>query len=550
MPKPSKKRVARQPRTLRQRAEAILAERRQEPADMPVADLHRLVHELQLHQIELDMQNEELRRAQLELQTAHDRYADLYDFAPVGYLRLDGDGVIVEANLTATQLFGVPRTHIIGHRLTDWVAVEAQDTVYRHRLQVFAEATTHTCNLWMQRQDGTPFYAQLKSLARREAAEASLYWRLALIDLTALRQQAEEQLAWNAAIVDNSRDAIIGTTLDGTIVSWNAAAERLHGYRASDVIGHSIDLIAPPHDHQPSFLLAAMQHRERVAVYETQCLNKSGTRHDVSLTLSPIQTRDGTVIGVSVIVRDITVHKQREAKLRATEQALRQSHTRLRRLSRRQQRVQERERARIARELHDELAQRLTILQIDIVWLMEQKPVSPETHERLCSMSVQVDHLDKAMHRIATELRPLLLDDLGLLAAIEWQLEEMGRRTGLTYSLQAPSEVDMQLGDDQTTALFRIFQEALTNVVRHAEASRVEVRVRQDAASVCLEIIDNGKGATLTQQSQRDALGLLGMQERAQLWGGEVTIKSQPGTGTTVIVRLPCRGTEDEKESP
>jgi len=539
------------PSTLRQRAEATLAERRQNLADMPIADLHRLVYELQLHQIELDRQNEELRQAQVELKAAYDRYADLYDFAPVGYLRLNADGVILETNLTAVQLLGVSRSHMIGHRVSDWVAPEAQDTIRRHCLQVFAETTTHTCNLCMQRQDGTPFYAQLKSLARREVEEAPLHWRLALTDLTALCRQAEEQLAWNAAIVDNSRDAIFGTTLEGTIVSWNAAAERLYGYRALEVMGHSIDLLAPPEPgHEPSCLLAVMQSGERVELFETQHLTKDGTCLEVSLTLSPIQTRDGAVIGLSVIARNIAARKQREAKLRAAEQALRQSHAQLRRLARRQQQIQERERAHMALEIHDEVAQLLTIFQIDLVWLMDQHPMSPELHERLRSMSAQVDHLDQAVHRIATELRPRLLDDLGLLAAIEWQLEEVQRRTGLTYALQVPSEAETRLDADRTTALFRIFQEALTNVVRHAEASRVQVQVHQDAEGVSLEIIDNGKGFTVTPQAQREALGLLGMYERARLWGGDVTIEGQPGSGTTVIVRMPYRAAEDAEASP
>ena len=539
-----------EPCTLRQRAEATLAERRQDLADIPVADLHRLVYELQVHQIELDLQNEELRQAQVALQAAHDRYADLYDFAPVGYLRLDATGVILEANSTATQLLGVPRRHLIGQRLTEWVAPEAQDTIHRHRLQVVAETTTHTCSLCMQRQDGTPFYAQLKSLARREVEEAPLHWYLALTDQTALRQ-AEEQVAWNAAIVDHSRDAIISTTPDGTIVSWNAGAERLYGYRTPEVIGRPLDLLAPPeHAHEPSCLLAVMQRGERVEFFETKHLTQDGTRLEVSLTLSPIQTRNRAVIGVSIIARNITLRKQREMKLLATERALRQSRVQLRRLAWRQQQIQERERACIAQEIHDEVAQLLTILQIDIAWLMDQCPGSPEMYTRLRNMSAQVDYLDKAVHRIATELRPRLLDDLGLLAAIEWQLEEVQRRTGLTYTLQVSPEADMRLDDNPTTALFRIFQEALTNVVRHAEASRVKVRVHQDAEGVCLEIIDNGKGFTVTPQSQRNALGLLGMHERAHLWGGDVTIEAQPGSGTTVTVRMPYRAAEDAEASP
>ena len=133
MPHTPRKRAARAHRTLRQRAEASLHMTSQDFAEMPVADLQRLTYELQIHQIELEMQNDELRRNQFEFQTARDRYVDLYDFAPVGYLSLDVDGVILETNLTATQMFGVTRSRLRRRRLSDFVAPEAQDTLYFHR---------------------------------------------------------------------------------------------------------------------------------------------------------------------------------------------------------------------------------------------------------------------------------------------------------------------------------------------------------------------------------------------------------------------------------
>jgi signal transduction histidine kinase len=155
-------------------------------------------------------------------------------------------------------------------------------------------------------------------------------------------------------------------------------------------------------------------------------------------------------------------------------------------------------------------------------------------------MVTQVDELDQTMRRIAIELRPPMLDDLGLLATLEWQIEEVHQRTGLTYTIQLPDEYT-PLDIDRTTALFRIFQEALTNVVRHASASRVDICVVQDAKAVYLVIRDNGQGMTATRQSQRHALGILGMHERAQVWGGEVTIQSHRVSGTTVTVRMPYR---------
>jgi PAS domain S-box-containing protein len=393
----------------------------------------------------------------------------------------------------------------------------------------------------MQRQDGTPFYAQLKSLARRDSDTDPFSWRLALIDLTAQRQQAEAQLAWSAAIVDFSHDAIIGTMLDGSIVSWNAGAVRMYGYAAAEVVGRSITLLAPLQRRNEFFhLTASLQHNIAVKDYETQRLHKDGSQLEVSLTYSLIKDRHGGVIGISVINRDITLRTQHEAQLNVNEQALRQSQAQLRRLVRHQQQRQEQERAAMAREIHDELAQTLTSLHMDIAWLSTHLSSTPATHERLQAITSQVHDLDTAAHRIAMELHPRLLDDLGLLAAIEWQLEDVQRRVGLLYALQVPAAA-IPLEPARATALFRVFQEALSNVVRHAQASQVTVRIVQDPKGVCLSVIDNGKGIPPARRRERTALGLLGMHERARLWDGKVTIKGSRGKGTTVTVRMPCQ---------
>jgi PAS domain S-box-containing protein len=514
----------------------------QDTTDLSAYELQRLVHELRLHQIELDLQNEELHRAQAALEATRSRYADLYEFAPVGYLSLDAEGIILEVNLTGSELLGMPRSRLRRRRFSDFVApdVDAQDAFYRHRQQACGEATSCTCNLWMQRQDGAPFYAQLKSLVRHDGEHTPLQWHLALIDLTALREQAEAQLAWTAAIVESSHDAVIGATQEGYIVSWNTGAQHLYGYAAADVLGRPLAILASPECREETQrLLSTMQRGKRVEIHETLHQTQDDRRIAVSLTLSPIYKRDGSIIGVSMICRDITARKQREAQLRDTEQALRQSQTQLRRLAWRQHQKQEQERKRMAQEIHDELTQSLTLLHIDLAWLMERPGITPEVQERLQAIVAQVNDLDQVMHRIAMELRPPLLDDLGLLAALEWQLEEIHRRTDLTYTLQLPSAF-LSLDPDRATVVFRIFQEALTNVIRHAKASHVDVQVIQDGEVIVLVVRDNGKGISAGQQAHRNALGLLGMRERAELWGGEVRVTGQAGRGTTVTVRMPC----------
>jgi len=154
----------------------------------------------------------------------------------------------------------------------------------------------------------------------------------------------------------------------------------------------------------------------------------------------------------------------------------------------------------------------------------------------------------QAVRRIGTELRPDILDDLGLTAAIEWQLQDVCRRSGMTYRLDLPAG-EIALGQAQTTAIFRIFQEALTNVLRHAAAAKIRVRMDQQPHALVLEIADDGRGITPAQLTARDSMGLLSMRERAHLWSGEVTIAGTPANGTVVSVRMPYADHAVEAES-
>lgn len=224
---------------------------------------------------------------------------------------------------------------------------------------------------------------------------------------------------------------------------------------------------------------------------------------------------------------------------RAADEQLVHHHEQLRALTAYLQYVREEERARIAREIHDELGQMLTNLKIELAWLAGRLPKNRRLlREKAAQM---LGHLDALMHtvrQIVTELRPGILDELGLVAALEWQASEFQRRTGLrcTFAAQVSAE---RWDNDITTALFRIFQETLTNVLRHARATQVTVRLTEDAQHLTLEIVDNGRGITEAEIANTHSIGLLGMRERAALLGGEISLTGAPGRGTTVVIRLP-----------
>jgi signal transduction histidine kinase len=211
----------------------------------------------------------------------------------------------------------------------------------------------------------------------------------------------------------------------------------------------------------------------------------------------------------------------------------------LRDLARHLESVREIERTRIAREIHDELGQTLTALKMDVAWLRsrsseDQVPVQ----ERAQAMLKLIDRTMDTVRKISTTLRPAILDDFGLFAAMQWQAEDFESRTGIQCRLSLPAE-EAELDQKRATGVFRIFQETLTNIMRHANATGVNISVRNETEDLVLEVGDNGRGITESEIYDVNSLGLLGMRERALLLGGEFSIRGVKGKGTTVKVRIP-----------
>jgi len=233
----------------------------------------------------------------------------------------------------------------------------------------------------------------------------------------------------------------------------------------------------------------------------------------------------------------------REAEARAerrrAEERLRESHEQLRALSVYLQYVREEERIRIAREVHDELGQALTGLKLQLTWLAGRLPRKRSAiHVRVKAMGEHIDQTIQTVRRIATELRPGVLDTAGLMAALEWQAHEFEDKTSIRCRVKS-SVPETAWDQDLNTAFFRIFQETLTNVIRHAHATRVDVRLDEVGPNLVLEVKDNGRGISEEQIRNTKSIGLLGMRERAALLGGEVRVHGEPGRGTTITVLIP-----------
>jgi signal transduction histidine kinase len=241
---------------------------------------------------------------------------------------------------------------------------------------------------------------------------------------------------------------------------------------------------------------------------------------------------------VPSVQRALREFEERAERRRAEEQ-LKLSHEQLRSLSVYLQHVREEEQIRIAREVHDELGQSLTGLKLQLIWLSGRLPKNAgDLLEKTRSMSAHIDETIHAVRRIATELRPGILDTAGLLAAIEWQATEFQRQTGIQCNVKA-SIPDTLWDQDLNTAFFRIFQEALTNVIRHAKATKVSVKLAESDGQLVLEVKDNGRGISEAEINNTKSIGLLGIRERVSLLGGELRVIGRPGKGTTVRVRIP-----------
>ncbi|HUI06935.1 MAG TPA: PAS domain S-box protein [Verrucomicrobiae bacterium] len=347
-----------------------------------------------------------------------------------------------------------------------------------------------------------------------------------------------EALLRLAALVRHSDDAIIGATLDGTITSWNSGAEQIYGYLAAEMIGHPFTVLVPPeHAAEEQELKARVERGEPVRRFETVQVRKDGTRVDVSLTMSRIKDITGELIGVSVVARDITERKWAERDRARLFDQLRTGRERTRRLAQRALAASEEERRRLSRELHDEASQMFTVLKIKLGLLRADPPSDVAAlRERLDQLISLTDSTDNQLRAVARSLRPPVLDTLGLSAGLEDLCREFAQRAGLIVDYQGIET--LKLSETVSTCLYRVVQEALTNVAKHANAQHVEVRLLTKDGTLQLSVADDGQGFDVA--ASQTGLGLEGMRERIDLLGGRLEIEMQPAAGARLVIQIPC----------
>ena len=421
-------------------------------------ELQTLNAELHVHQIELEMQNAELRESRDRMEGLLEKYTDLYDFAPVGFFSLDEQGRIMEVNLTGSTLLGVERSRLINRPLPRFVTLPSRPFFVGFLKQVFAEAGKQIGEAKLQKEDGTPFWASLHGISASSSGHPKKMCRVAISDITSLKLAQEAQRRMEVLSVSNQE-------LKREIVRRQAVEEALKDS-----------------EQQQSLLLEQARHMQE-------------------------QLRD---------------------------------------LSHRVLRVQEEERKRISRELHDEITQTLVGINVHLDALSLASTISPTgLRQKIAKTQQLVEKSVGIVHQFARNLRPTALDDLGLIITLHSFLNEFLKETGIRVQFTTFAGVE-QLDSDRRTVLYRIVQSALANVAQHAHASRVKVSMRKTEGDVLLEITDNGKAFDVERAlnaKTNKRLGLIGMRERAEMVGGTFAVQSSPGIGTTVRAQIPFAST-------
>lgn len=344
--------------------------------------------------------------------------------------------------------------------------------------------------------------------------------------------------------VDSVMDAIVAVDERQKIVLFNPAAERMFKRDASDVLGQPLSLLLPERfqalhgRHVGEFSTSPSASRTMAPQLDIVGIRSDGVEFPIESTISV--THMGESVQMTAVLRDVSAHRRAEAELR-------KMNTQLRELSASLQDVREQERSHIARELHDELGQQLTGLKLDFSWLRTRlKEGRDADPSRVDEMKLALDQAIASVRRISTELRPPILDDLGFGEAVVWQAKDIARRSGLLLDMDMAA-ADRVQDKNLATALFRITQESMTNIVRHAQASQVHMGLHVEDQQLVLRVRDDGTGFV---EARKGGVGLASMQERATAMGGTFHVgRHSQGTGTEITVSLPLSLPVFQKES-
>lgn len=475
------------------------------------------------------------------IQESELRFKTLSSTAPVGIFETEANGLTTFVNETWLQYTGMTFEEAMGDGWLNAVHPDDRDWLakgWHSKSEVHAESVSEYRIL---HKNGKLRWVNGKAVPIFNAAGIVKGYIGIILDVTEgkiaeesiLKSEQSKKLILNSAL-----DAIIMIDVLSVITFWNQQAEKIFGWTAAEAIGRRITETIIPPEFEGRYN-KGMQHYLQTGegpmlnrLIEIKALNKKGEIFPIELSILPIGQEKEKAF--CAFIRDITERKQ-------TEENLQENNIQQREHSRHLQKAREDERTKIAREIHDELGQQLTGLKMDIVWLMKKtgmdNPVIKNKFDETLSL---VDKTVKSIRRIATELRPSIIDDLGLNASLEWQIEDFGRRMDIEIKYENRFD-DADIDPEISIGLFRILQESLTNIAKHAAAKKIEISIVQPDDAVQLTIQDDGIGFDTTAKQDQMTFGLIGIKERTSMLQGECVIYSQEGIGTKIEVIIPLK---------
>ncbi|MEP7083304.1 MAG: PAS domain-containing sensor histidine kinase [Betaproteobacteria bacterium] len=482
------------------------------------------------------------------LENVHARMGGIVESAMDAIITIDEQQRIVQFNAAAERVFLWPRAAVIGQGLDVLIPERFRERHKEHIERFGSTAVTSRgmgarTVLYGMRANGEEFPIEA-SISQLVESGKKLF-TVILRDVSQ-RMRDESALARSEArlraILDSAMDAIITVDERQHIVLFNTAAEVVFRCPRDEAIGASLSWCIPNRfraahaAHIRKFGVDQDASRRMGAARLVMGLRRDGEEFPIEASISYTSEEERRFY--TVILRDVTARVK-------SDEALRRSQEEIQSLALAANQAREEEKRRIARELHDELGQSLTALKMDVGALRQSLGGADETITRkLDSMQQLLDSTVAAARRISSDLRPMMLDDLGLTAAADWLVQNFTSHTGVPCELVFSADADLDLADPHGTAIFRVLQESLTNVARHAAATQVEVTLERTGNQVILSVRDNGSGIAPGSMNKQGSFGLTGQRERAYLLGGNLRIDSAPGEGTLVEFRIPLPATQ------
>ncbi|HET7435903.1 MAG TPA: PAS domain S-box protein [Thermoanaerobaculia bacterium] len=465
-------------------------------------------------------------RIERELRESRDALAALIEAAPVAIAVVDRERRLTLWNPAAEAMFGYTAAEVLGGP-SPAIPPERQAEFDANYRQLFERSRGVTMESQRRHKDGHIVDVTLSTVALRDAFGEVTGAVGIMIDRT--EQHRAETLARRTGrrldlVVDQIPAVLWTTDRDLIITSVAGAGLQRLGIDEPSLLGRAALDLAANRDRVAPAMHAALAGSP--AEYESVFHDRVLQTH-----VEPLRDDDGQIVGTIALSTDITERAESEA-------ALRESTAQLHALSQRLLQVQEEERMRISREVHDELGQQITALRLDVARMKRRG--AGTLSEDMESLLQQLGNLQTSVRRLAHQLRPSTLDHLGLTSTIEQTVREFEGSTGIPTRLEVPAE-EISITADVATAAFRILQEALTNIARHANATHVEVSIRVEGERLLLSVRDDGIGVPATGPGDRASLGIIGMRERAESFGGTLVVQGRAGEGTTVTATLPLR---------